>query len=121
MRKLTITKHPQARTSEETSARTEQVAELLSLWAGLGSAGLTAEAMAQQLLLAGNARFVVSMAQQYQNQGVSQEVLVRAAHEVLITVLNQCAGRPDTLNKVMTLALRNSMIAVIQMQAGQQP
>ena len=72
-------------------------------------------------LLANNARFVISLARQYQNQGVSQELLVRTAHEALVTLLNQYAGRPGALNKVMTLGLRNSMVAVIQAQAGHHP
>jgi len=114
MRKLTLNITPLAGALEETNTRAEQVAELLALWNGLGFAGLTTDAMAQQPLLASNARFVVSLAHQYQNQGVSQEVLVKAAHAALITVLNQYAGRPDALNKVMTLALRNSMAAVVQ-------
>ena len=121
MRKLEFSSAPQADHSAETSADTNQALELLVLWSGLGSDGLTAETLALQPLLADNARFVISLAQQYQNQGVSQEVLVRAAHEALITLLNQYAGRPDKLDKVMALALRNSMVAVIQMQPGQQP
>ncbi|WP_210520805.1 hypothetical protein [Hymenobacter terricola] len=118
MRKLTLTVNPHTGVPKERKAGTEQVAKLLTLWSGLGAAGLSVEALALQPLLADNARFVVSLAQQYQNQGVSQEVLVRAAHETLITLLNQYAGRPGALNKVMTLGLRNAMVAVIQEQAG---
>ena len=121
MRKLSIVKPQNAGTTPEPNAHTAQVADILALWSQLGAAGLTREAETLQPLLIDNARFVISLARQYQNQGVSQEVLVRAAHEALIILLNQCAGRPDKLNKAVALALRNSMIAVIQMQPGQQP
>ena len=121
MRKLSIVKPHNAGTPSEADAHTAQVADILALWSQLGAAGLTREAETLQPLLIDNARFVISLARQYQNQGVSQEVLVRAAHEAFIILLNQYAGRPDKLDKVMALALRNSMVAVIQMQPGQQP
>ena len=71
MRKITFTHRPQAATPEQTRARADQVAELLSLWFSLGAAGLAAEAAAQQPLLAEKARFVVSLAQQYQKHRAS--------------------------------------------------
>ena len=117
MRKLSIVKPHNAGTPSEADAHTAQVADILALWSQLGAAGLTREAETLQPLLIDNARFVISLARQYQNQ----EVLVRAAHEAFIILLNQYAGRPDKLDKVMVLALRNSMVAVIQMQPGQQP
>lgn len=119
MNKLILNKHSQTQASEENSTRVEQVAKLLALWSELGSQGMTAEAMAQQSALAENARFVVSLARQYQNQGVSQEVLVTAAHGTLITLLNQYAGSPGKLVTVMAPALRNCMVAVVQMQSDQ--
>ena len=120
MRKFKLTSQSQKEYSEEVNVRAVQVTELLALWSGLGSAGLTSGAQALHPLLSDNARFVVSLAQQYQNQGVNQEALVTAAHEVLITLLNQYAGRPDELDKVMAYALRDSMVAAIQIQTRQQ-
>lgn len=116
MRKLTITTSPQTGAPKGEDAGPEQVTELLALWSGLGSAGLTVEASALLPLLTDNARFVISMARQYQNQGVSQEVLVKNAHAALLTILNHYAGRPEKLSKVMVLAIRNSMITTIQTQ-----
>lgn len=118
MRKLSITSPSHIEVQEGSDAHAKQVASLLALWSSLSTECLTAEALASRPLIDANARFVVSLAQQYQNQGVSQEVLVRAAHETLITLLNQYAGRPGALDKVMTLGLRNAMVAVIQEQAG---
>ena len=120
MRKPTLKIHPQTGASEETNARAEQVAGLLALWSRLNTTNLTAEALALQPLLAGNGRFVVSLARQYQNQGVSQEVLVTTAHEALIKLLNQYAGYPDKLDKLIPLALHNAMVAVVEMPTGQQ-
>ncbi|MDO7848707.1 hypothetical protein Q5H92_20240 [Hymenobacter sp. M29] len=120
MRKLTLNINPQAGAPEETNARAEQVAELLNLWAGLDAASLTDEAQALQPLLAGNARFVISLALQYQKQGGSQEVLVKAAHEALIKLLNQYAGHPEKLDKLLPVALRNAMVTVVQLSNDQQ-
>ena len=86
MRKLTFTTSHQVGALKEEKAGPEQVAELLALWSGLGPAGLTVEASALLPLLTDNARFVISLARQYQNQGVSQEVLVKAAHAALIAL-----------------------------------
>jgi DNA-directed RNA polymerase sigma subunit (sigma70/sigma32) len=118
MRKLNLNIRPKAGSPEDTNARAEQVAELLNLWGGLNSAGLTAEAQALQPLLAYNARFVVSLALQYQKQGVSQEVLVKAAHEALIKLLNQYAGHPEKLDKLLALTLRNSMATIVHTSTG---
>ena len=118
MRQLTITRRPPADTPEGTREQTEQLESLRLHWTALGSAGLSPEAEVLQPLLDGNARFVGALAQQYQNQVVSQEALVAAAHRALVTVLNQYAHRPDKRHKVLILALRNAMIAAVQAPAG---
>ncbi len=118
MQEITLNTPSQAGASEETNAHVEQVAKLLALWSRLDTTGLTAEALTLQPLLAGNGRFVTSLARQYQNQSVSQEVLVTAAHGALIILLNQYAGRPDKLDKLIPLALRNAMVAVVEMPDG---
>jgi hypothetical protein len=120
MRKVNITSPAAA--PEETSTRAAQDTALLTLWSGLGSAGLTtksAAALPLLPLLENNARFVISLVKQYQKQGISPEALVKAAHASLITLLNQYAGRRDALDKGMTLALRNAMAALVQMKASQ--
>ena len=119
MRQLNLSKPTHAETPEGIREQTEQTESLLLSWAALGSVGLTPEASALQPFINGNARFVASLAKQYQNKGVSQETLVAAAHEALITVLNQYAHCLDKLNKVLVPALRNAMLTTIQAQTGQ--
>ena len=118
MRQLTISRHPHPDTPEGTREPTEQLESLLLHWTALGSAGLSPEAAVLQPLLDSNARFVGALAKQYQSQGVSQEALVTAGHGALVAVLNQYAHRPDKLHKVLTLALRNAMMAAVQAPAG---
>ena len=117
MRQLQFTKQPHALTPEGAREQAEQVESLLLQWAALGSAGLSPEAAALQPLVAQNARFVVSLARQYQNQGVSTEALLTVAHEALIALLNRCAHRPVELDNMLAHTLRNAMIAAIQAQA----
>ncbi len=118
MRKLSITSPSHIEVQEGSDAHAKQVASLLALWSSLSTECLTAEALVSRPLIDANARFVVSLAHQYQNQGVSLEVLVTAAHRALIALLNRYPSRPGALEKVMTIGLRNSMVAVIQAQAG---
>jgi hypothetical protein len=117
MRKVNITSRTAA--PEGTNTRAAQDTALLTLWSDLGPADLTAAALPLLPLLQNNARFVISLAKQYQKQGISPEALVKAAHASLITLLNQYAGRRDALDKRMTLALRNAMAALVQMKASQ--
>ena len=91
----------------------EHTATLLAQWAALGSTGLSAEALVLQPWLAGNARFIVSLAKQYPHPTVSQETVVAAAHEALITLLNRYAHRADKLEKVFVLTLRSAMAAAV--------
>lgn len=118
MREFSFTSPSHIEVQEGSDAHARQVASLLALWSSISTECLTAEALVSRPLIDANARFVVSLAYQYQNQGVSLEVLVTAAHRALITSLNQYAGRPDALDKVLTLGPRNAMVAVIQEQAG---
>ena len=120
MRKITFTPRSQTASPEQTRARANQVAELLSLWSSLGAAGLTAEAAPQRPLLAEKARFVVSLAQHYQQQSASQEVLLKAAHHALVALINQYAAQPEQLDKVLALVLRNTMVTSSQVLAKQQ-
>lgn len=115
MRQLQINK---SRPPEELREQANQFERLLLLWASFGATGLIPEASALQPLIDGNARFVASLARQYQNRGVSTEALVTAAHMALITVLNQYAHRQDKLDKVLALTLRNAMLELIQARAG---
>lgn len=117
MRQLKITRHPHDDTPAGTHEQAGQLEPLLLLWATLGSAGLSPAAAALRPVIEGNARFVVSLAKQYQHHGVSQEMLVTAAHGVLIALLNQHPHHSDKLDKVLPLALRNAMIAAIQASA----
>ena len=115
MRPLQITKsYP----PEESGEQTRQLEALRSQWAALGSTGLSPAAAALHPLIAQNARFVASLAQQHQHRIVSQEALMTAAHGDLITLLNQYAHRPDQLDNVLALALRNAMIAAVEAPAG---
>ena len=120
MRKLSFTSSSHIEVQEGSDAHAKQVASLLALWSSLSIESLTPEALVSRPLMDANARFVVALAHQYQNQGVSLEGLVMAAHGALITLLNQYAGQPDELNKVMALALRNSIVDAIQRHADQQ-
>jgi len=115
MRQLQITK---SRISAESGEQIKQLEALLSQWAALGSAGLSPAAAALHPLIAQNARFVASLARQYQHRDVSQEALITAAHGALITLLNQHAHRPDRLDEVLALALRNAMIAAVEAPGG---
>ena len=115
MRRLQITKsHPPGEMSEPAG----QLVVLLSQWAALGSAGLSPAAANLHPLIARNARFVASLARQHQQRGVSQAALLTAAHGALITLLNQYAHRSDKLDEVLTLALRNAMLAAVETPAG---
>ena len=115
MRQLQFTE--QHHTPEGMREQAEQVEFLLLRWAALGSTGLSPEAAALQPLVEQNARFVVSLTQQFQNKGVSTEALLAAAHGTLIVLLNQYAYCPDKLDKLLTLDLRNAMATAIQAQA----
>ena len=120
MRKLSFTSPSHIEVKEGSDAHARQVASLLALWSSISTESLTAEALVSRPLIDANARFVVSLAHQYQNQGVSLEGLVAAAHETLITLLNQYAGQPDELHKLMALALRNSIADAIKRHADKQ-
>lgn len=117
MRQLQFTKQPHAPTSEEMREQAGQVESLLLRWTVLGSASLSPEAAVLQPLVEQNARFVVSLTRQFQNQGVSTEALLTAAHGALIVLLNQYAHRPEELDNVLALGLRNAMATTIQAQA----
>ena len=110
MRQLKITQRPYADGPENMA--------ILVLWASLGSGGLLPEALPLQSWFEKNARFIASVVMQYRNQGVSTEALVTAAHETLVTLLNQYAHRLDKLSKVFALALHNAMVAAVQAQTG---
>ena len=110
MRQLKITQRPQADGPENMA--------ILVLWASLGSGDLSPEALPLQPWFEKNARFIASVVMQYINQGVSTEALVAAAHETLVTLLNQYAHRLDKLGKVFALALHNAMVTAVQAQTG---
>ena len=118
MRQLKMPQHPHADIPEGTREQGGQLEPLLLRWAALGSTGLSPEAAVLQPLIDGNARFVASLAKQYQNQGVSLDMLITIAHRVLVTLLNQYAHRQDKLHKVFVIALRNAMATAIQARAG---
>ena len=118
MRQLTISRHPHADTPEGTREQSGQLDTLLLRCAALSSTGLSPEAAVLQPLIDGNARFAASLANQYRNQGVSQETLITIAHRALVAVPNQYAHRQDKLHKVLVIALRNAMATAIQARAG---
>ena len=66
-------------------------------------------AWALQPFLAGNARFVVSLAKQYSHPTVSSKTVVTAAHGAVIDLLNRSAHRVDRIEKLFVLTLRNAM------------
>ena len=117
MRQLHITK-THADNTDEARRRTVQTEELLSLWTTLGATGLSAEAQVLYPVLEKNAHFVFALAKQYPHPMVSPEMLVTAAHQALVDLLNQYVLRPAKLDKVLVLTLRNAMAVAIQAPAG---
>ena len=59
-------------------------------------------------------RFAISLIRQYQNQGLSQEALLRVAHGALVNLLQRAGTRPDALQQNIGVVLRNALITAIQ-------
>ena len=86
---------------------------LHELWSSLTNALSPAE-LSYQGPLDAQRRFVISLIRQYQNQGLSQEALLRVAHVALVDLLPRSGKRPEALQKNFGLALRNALIKAIQ-------
>ena len=61
-----------------------------------------------------NARFVVALAQQYQNRGLSQEELLTAAHGTMIRLLEQSADSNYAAERFLATGLRNGLLEAIE-------
>ena len=61
-----------------------------------------------------NARFVVALAQQYQNRGLSQEELLTAAHGTMIRLLEQAADSNYAAERFLAMGLRNGLLEAIE-------
>ena len=61
-----------------------------------------------------NARFVVALALQYQNQGISQAELLTAAHGTMIRLLEQAANSNYPAERFLAMGLRNGLLEAIE-------
>jgi hypothetical protein len=100
MRKLSISPSPDA------AARLRAG---LEYWATLTASPLPNPAH-QQLIIA-NARFVVSLARQYEQQGCSQQELLDAAYRTLVHQLQTAS--PAQVDRFLAHALRQAMLLAL--------
>ena len=61
-----------------------------------------------------NARFVMALALQYQNRGLSQAELLTAAHGTMIRFLEQAADSDYTAERFLAMGLRNGLLKAIE-------
>ena len=61
-----------------------------------------------------NARFVVALALQYQNRGLSQAELLTAAHRTMIRLLEQAANSNYPAERFLAMGLRNALLEAIE-------
>ena len=86
---------------------------LHELWTSLINALSPAE-LSYNGQLEEQGRFVISLIRQYQNQGLSQEALLKVAHGALVNLLQRAGPRPDALPQYIGVFLHNALIAAIQ-------
>lgn len=101
-------------TPEEARQRAEQMEADRRFWAALGTAGLSAEALAHHPRSEEDANWVIGLVQQYQHQGPGHEALLTAAHGAWVRHLNQHADRPEQADRDLTFFVRNAVLQAIQ-------
>ena len=89
----------------------EDVAQLLVFWASLSSSSSQMDEPATHLqLVKEQARFVISLARQYQRPALGAEALLAAAHSALVAFLKQSVNQPQIISRHLPHVLRDAMI-----------
>ncbi|MBJ6146377.1 hypothetical protein [Hymenobacter sp. BT559] len=101
MRKLSLHPSPDA---------TSQLQVGFAYWATLTAAPLPNPAHQQVALL--NARFVVALAQQYQQQGCSQQELLDAAYRALVHQMQTAS--PAQVERFLAHDVRQAMLLALE-------
>ena len=99
----------QFRSEEASRLRAEQVQTDVDFWATLDTTSLLVSTSAARGCLAQCARFAVSVVHQYAGNVGRRDVLLTAAHQAVIAVLNLYEDQPDRVEKVLAFAVRNAV------------
>ena len=92
----------------------EDKARLLAFWDSLNSSSpLLKEPAIQQPRVNDLARFVISLARQYQRPALGTEALLAAAHDALVAFLHQNGNQPEVFDRRLAHVLREAMIQLV--------
>ena len=82
----------------------------VALWTSLGATTVLPPDPAFTALLHDNARFALSIVNQYQNKGISQEELIAAAFNGFFLLYRQHQTQPHKIKKLLALFIRNAIL-----------
>lgn len=86
-------------------------APLLAFWASLSSTSLLLDEPAIYLQMVNEqARFVISLARQYETPALGAKALLVAAHNALVAFLQQSGNQPQLIYRHLSHVLRDAMI-----------